>query len=367
MIKIKAPEAYINEENILGQSGKYVSEFGKHALIIGGKTALESVGEDFFKSFRDEKIKYEIEEFHGYCSFENIDKYSDLSTKLGVDIIVGIGGGKVLDLVKAVGEKADLPVITVPTIAATCAAWSALSVIYNDIGEHTDYVLLEKSPKLVLADTNIISKAPARYLNAGIGDTIAKWYEAAPHLAESSDITLKIGLQTAKLALNILENYANELQIESKESYIKNQYKDVIDSIIILAGLVGSINGGKHRAAIGHAVHNGLTYISDTKGTLHGEKVIFGVIVQFILEGKSEKEIINFIDLLNKLELPVTLAQLGIKDNVDDKILTIANSVNFNSDELDNLNFQVNKELIRKAIIRADELGRDSLSLQAIV
>lgn len=367
MIKIKAPETYINEENILTESGKYVSELGKHALIIGGKTALSVVGEDFFKSLKNEKIKYKVEEFHGYCTFANIDKYTALAGELGVDIIVGIGGGKVLDLVKAVGEKTNLPVVAVPTIAATCAAWSALSVIYNDTGEHTDYILLEQSPKLILADTNIISKAPAKYLNAGIGDTIVKWYEAVPHLSESSDITLKIGLQTAKLALNILENYVDELQVETKKSYIKNQYKDVIDSIIILAGLVGSINGGKHRAAIGHAIHNGLTYISDTKGTLHGEKVIFGLIVQFVLEGKSEKEIIGLIDLLNKLELPVTLAQLGIKDNVDDKIISIADSVNFNSDELDNLNFEVNKDLIRKAIIRADEFGTNSLILQAIV
>lgn len=367
MIKIKAPNTYINEENILQHAGGYISKFGNYALILGGKTALKAVETDFFESLDNEKIKYEIEEFSGYCTFANIDKYAELSNRLGTNIVIGIGGGKVLDLVKAIGEKTNLPVVTVPTIAATCAAWSALSVIYNDRGEHTDYWLLEKSPKLILADTNIISKAPDRYLNAGIGDTIVKWYEAIPHLSDNSDITLRIGLQTAKLALNILEKYVDELDVKSEESYAKNQYKDVIDSIIILAGLVGSINGGKHRAAIGHAIHNALTYISDTKGTLHGEKVIFGLIVQFVLEGKSEEEIIKLINLLNKLELPVTLAQLGIKDNIDDKIKTIVNSVNFNSSELENLNFKVNKDLIGKAIIKVDELGNASLSLKAII
>ncbi|WP_010235466.1 iron-containing alcohol dehydrogenase family protein [Clostridium arbusti] len=367
MIKIKAPEAYINEENILREGGKYISKLGNHALIIGGKRALDIAEEDFLKSLSDEKIKYEVETFQGYCTLANIDKYADLANELGVDLIIGVGGGRVLDTVKAVGEKTNLPVVTVPTIAATCAAWSALSVIYDDKGEHTDYWLLKNSPKLILADINIISKAPARYLNAGIGDTIVKWYEAAPHLTNSSDLTLRIGLQTSKLALNILENYVDKLGTEGEDNNTENQYKDVIDSIIILAGLVGSINGGKHRAAIGHAVHNGLTYIPDTKGTLHGEKVIFGLIVQFILEGKSEREIDGLVNLLNKLELPVTLAQLGIKDNVDDKIQSIANSINFNSDELDNLNFKVSGDLIRKAIIRANEIGTNSLKLQAII
>ncbi|AJA49427.1 glycerol dehydrogenase [Clostridium pasteurianum DSM 525 = ATCC 6013] len=367
MIKIKAPEVYINEENILQHAGEYIAKLGNYTLVIGGKTALKIAGPGVFESLNSEKIKYEIEEFSGYCTFANIDKYAELSNRLGVNIIIGIGGGKVLDLVKAIGEKTNLPVVTIPTIAATCAAWSALSVIYNDKGEHIDYLLLEKSPKLILADTNIISEAPARYLNAGIGDTIVKWYEAAPHLSDNSDISLRIGLQTAKLALNILEKYADELHVQHKESYVKSQYKDVVDSIIILAGLVGSINGGKHRAAIGHAIHNGLTYIPDTKGTLHGEKVIFGLIVQFVLEGKSEEEIARLINLLNKLELPVTLGQLGIKDNIHDKIQIIADSVNFDSSELENLNFQVNKDLIIKAITKVDELGSSSLKLKAIV
>lgn len=367
MIRIKTPDIYVNEENILSKSGKYISEIGDYALIITGKTALKSVEKELLQSLDEENIKYKIEEFNGYCTFENIDKYSELAEAFKVNIVIGIGGGKVLDLVKAVGEKADLPVVTIPTIAATCAAWSALSVIYNDRGEHTDYWLLEKSPKLILADIDIISNAPSRYLNAGIGDTIVKWYEAVPHLSDNSDITLKIGLQTAKLALNILEKYVDGLPNVSNDTQLSGKNKDVIDSIIILAGLVGSINGGKHRAAIGHAIHNGLTYISDTKGTLHGEKVIFGLIVQFVLEGKSEKEIISLIGLLNKLGLPVTLAQLGIKDNINEKIQIIAESVNFGSSELENLNFKVSKELIKKAIIRVDELGNSSLKLKAVI
>ncbi|MFL0194964.1 iron-containing alcohol dehydrogenase family protein [Clostridium sp. WILCCON 0269] len=363
MIRIKTPEVYVNEINALEKSGEYISKLGNYALIVGGKSALQAVEKKFFKSFNKEKIQYYTEEYSGYCTFKAIDKYTELANKLGVNLIIGVGGGTILDLAKAIGERANLYVVTIPTIAATCAAWSALSVIYNENGEHTDYFLLEKSPKLVLVDISVIKEAPIRYLNAGIGDTIAKWYEIVPNLSGNNDINLKIGLQTAKLALDILKNYINGLHKKSDDNDIGNQqYKDVIDSIIILAGFVGSINNGKHIAAMGHAIHDSFTHIPDTKYTLHGEKVIFGLIVQFLLEGKDDEEIEGLIDVLNKLKLPVTLQQLGIEDDVNKKILSIVNGVDIHSKELDKLNFKVNSTLIKEAIIKANRLGIQSLN-----
>lgn len=46
-------------------------------------------------------------------------------------MIFGMGGGKALDTAKGAGYEAGLPVFTFPTIAATCAATTALSVVYK--------------------------------------------------------------------------------------------------------------------------------------------------------------------------------------------------------------------------------------------
>jgi len=362
MISIKTPESYINEDGIIKSSGKYIAKLGKNALVIGGKTALSVAGEELFKSLNSSGVNFETKEFKGYPTESSIQKYTSIAHELGVDLIIGVGGGAVLDLVKAVGERSNISVVTVPTIAATCAAWSALTVLYDENGKHMAYLILDNSPKLVLVDIGIISRAPIRYLNAGIGDTVVKWYEVAPHEVEGhNDISLRIGLQTSKLALDILNGSAFSALKNQASSNVARDISEVVDSIIILAGLVGSINGGQHRAAIAHALHDSFTTIPDTHESLHGEKVIFGLIVQFILEKKPEKEIESLISFMNSLNLPVTLSQLGINDDVASKVSIVAKGVDIIEKELDKLNFEVSTNLIEKAIVKADLFGQNSL------
>lgn len=364
MITIKTPDKYINKPDILKYAGEYISKIGSHALIVGGKTAFSVVGEEFFNSLKKSDISYVIREFKGYPTYNNIDETTSLAIDLKADVIIGVGGGRVLDTIKAVGEKSNLPVVTVPTIGATCAAWSALTVLYDESGKATGYSLLEKSPKLILADTKIIAEAPVRYLNAGVADTIVKWYEFEPYKEKDyDDFSLTVGLNTSKLALEILERSAFSAAKDSEDKNVTEALTEVVDSIIVLAGLVGSINSGNYRAALAHSVHNSLTNLPDTHESLHGEKVIFGLIVQFILEGKEEEEIDKLISFLNKLNLPVTLAQLGIKDHVADKISKIASGVELTSKALEKLSFKVSSELIEAAIIKADNIGQKSLNI----
>ncbi|MDP4145102.1 MAG: iron-containing alcohol dehydrogenase family protein [Bacillota bacterium] len=364
MITIKTPNKYINEPNILKSAGEYIRKIGKNALIIGGKTALSAVGEEFFNSLTNSDINYVIKEFQGYPTYNNIHEVSSLAAKFKADVIIGIGGGRVLDTIKASGDKSRLPVVTVPTIAATCAAWSALTVVYDESGKAMGYILLEDSPKLILADTKIIAEAPARYLNAGIADTIVKWYEFAPYAVEgNNDFSLRIGLNTSKLAIEILERSAVKASKDSQNKKITKELIEIVDSIIVLAGLVGSISDGRYRAALAHALHNSLTDLSETHESLHGEKVIFGLIVQFLLENKPKEEIDKLIAFLNELKLPVTLSQLGIEKDISNKAFKIAKGVNITAEALDKLTFKVNSKLIEEAIIRANHLGENSLKL----
>jgi len=191
---------------------------------------------------------------------------------------------------------------------------------------------------------------------------VVKWYEAAPHAVEGqNDISLRIGLQTSKLALDILNNSDVSALKKTISNNATQDISEVVDSIIILAGLVGSINGGQHRGAIAHALHDSFTTIPDTRESLHGEKVIFGLIVQFILEKKPEKEIELLISFLNSLNLPVTLSQLGINDDIPNKVATVAKGIDIIEKELDKLNFEVSTNLIEQAIKKADLYGQNSL------
>ncbi|MGU3489794.1 iron-containing alcohol dehydrogenase, partial [Enterobacter bugandensis] len=87
-------------------------------------------------------------------------------------------GGRVMDTAKPVARGLNLPFVALPTVAATCAAWTPLSVWYNDAGQALQFEIFDDANFLVLVEPEIILNAPKEYLLAGIGDTLAKWYEA---------------------------------------------------------------------------------------------------------------------------------------------------------------------------------------------
>ncbi len=84
---------------------------------------------------------------------------------------MGTGGGKAIDTARVVAEKTKLPLITIPTSAATCSAASAVAVLYErGVRQAT---VNGKGAELVLVDSSIIAQAPVRLLTAGMGDALA--------------------------------------------------------------------------------------------------------------------------------------------------------------------------------------------------
>ncbi|MFM6074706.1 MAG: iron-containing alcohol dehydrogenase, partial [Dolichospermum sp.] len=195
------------------------------------------------------------------------------------DIIIGIGGGKALDTAKLVAHQLTLPVITIPTSAATCAAWTALSNVYSTTGAFLYDVALSRCPELLILDYNLIQTAPQRSLVAGIGDAIAKWYEASVSSGNSQQTLIIAAVQQARVLRDILlQKSAAALQSPNTEIW-----QEVVDATVLLAGVIGGLGGAQCRTVAAHAVHNGLTHISG-HNSIHGEKVAYGILVQLRLE-----------------------------------------------------------------------------------
>lgn len=362
MITVKAPNQYWNKPGILGQSAPRLAPLGKRALIIAGKTAWSAVSASLIGSLAEANIDFEIAEFGGYCTAEEIGDFAKLAEEKQADLLIGVGGGKALDLTKAVGDQLDLPVVTVPTVAATCAAWSALTVLYDAQGRSQGYLPLKNSPVLVLADTRVLASAPKRFLAAGIGDTWVKWYEVAVNIRDEADeLDVQIGTQTAKLALEILQRHAPEAYETAGSGEVTRAFTETVDAIILLAGLVGSVHGPAARAAIAHSIHNSLTYVPETKGTLHGEKVAFSLLSQVVLEGRSDGEVHELAAQLRQFDLPVTLAALGIERDPALVAGEVARGVQLRTEPAARLAFAANAEALANAIQAADRAGRQAI------
>lgn len=354
MITVKTPQIYVNEAGSISQSGKYIVQIGKNPLIIAGKKAKEAAGNNFFDSLKEYGIEEKhVEIFSGYPSQRQFDFYAEKAREQKADVIIGIGGGRVLDTAKAAGDIVGLPVVTVPTVAATCAAWAAISIQYDDEGGYVQTRQNKKSAELVIADPKVIFTAPKRYLFSGVVDTFAKFYEIRPTTEFfQDDVTSKIALKASEIAFDNLEHDTFTALSEAEKEIFSDAAKNVIDAIIYLAGFAGSFKGEHGHYSFAHPFYHTSTRLYHTNVKLHGEKVAFGIITQLILEGKSAAQVLNAVRLFSKYENDWTL---------EDFALTSETSLDFLAKEIPAIFPYVpykGREKIKAALKKADELTK---------
>ena len=297
----------------LDSVGEICRAAGRRAFILGGKTALAKTGEILRDSLRRAGITVTATEWYGgECSRENIERLADAAAGKQADLIVAVGGGKALDTGKAAGARLTLPVVTVPTIAATCAAVTPLSVIYDSRGEFAGNMFLADCPAGTVVDTSVILDTPVSWLIAGMGDTLAKMYElrAAASVMAPTSLTLAAEMN-GRLCYEIIRNFgpAARRAVETKRS--DAAFDSVVDAIILHAGLSSIFGGEKLRNAAAHAIYNGFTRIPATHAVAHGSIVGYGNLCLLALENRPDAEMIAEIDLADRCGIPIQLNRIA--------------------------------------------------------
>ncbi|MBX9956877.1 iron-containing alcohol dehydrogenase family protein [Peribacillus simplex] len=282
----------------------------RKVLVIHGRKSWE-VTEPFFPSL--ENIETIFFTYSGECSDPEIERVKKAALEHGADALIGIGGGKLLDLAKSAGNSLQKEIILIPTLASTCAAWTPLSVIYDDNGSYLRYDIHEKSTWMLFIEPGILLNSPINYLRAGIGDTLAKWYEGnalAEKLATKS-VCIELAHLAARQCQEVLLTYGEEALADLEKGKWTDALQRVIETNIITSGLVGGFGGQYLRVAGAHSIHNGMTSITQAHHLLHGEKVAYGILVQLVLEGKFS-EIKQLLPIYQVLKLPMTLLDIGL-------------------------------------------------------
>jgi glycerol dehydrogenase len=171
------PGRYIQGEDALNHLGEELARLGQSVLIVAGGTAAKAVLPPHLSALRT-KIPFRVEPFGGECTEVEIERLSAIARREQCNVVAGMGGGKVIDTAKAVGNQVKARVVIVPTLASTDAPTSAVSVIYDESGAFVRYLFLPRNPDLVLVDTAAIAAAPVRFLVAGMGDALSTFLEA---------------------------------------------------------------------------------------------------------------------------------------------------------------------------------------------
>ena len=119
---------YVQEETLLSRAGGEIARLGRCPLIVGDDTALNIVRGTLIPSVEQDCEKYEIVVHNGSCNDERAAEIAEMAKAGGYNVIVGVGGGVIMDFAKLCAHFATLPVVNIPTSAATCAAPSVRSL-----------------------------------------------------------------------------------------------------------------------------------------------------------------------------------------------------------------------------------------------
>jgi glycerol dehydrogenase len=351
-----SPTRYVQGKNAVEDAGIHCKLWGSHPYLIGSPTSLSVIGGPLQEALDREDIPL-VGTFSQMtrCTESMIIKGSDLARSSRADLIIGAGGGVVVDAAKAVAHRLTVPVITIPTVASTNADISAESVIYDDQGRYVTFITYPENPKAVIVDTSILASAPPRFLVAGMGDALACRFEAEA-CAQSQAVNNPGGqacdtvLAISRLCFDTLMEKGEQAVTDVQNSTVTPAVDSVIEAIKLMSG-IGFESGG---LAAAHAIHNGFTQAHKPQG-LHGDIVAFSVIAQLFLEKRSPDLIEDIARWCKTIGLPTTLHDLQVPE---DSLHTVSEAA-CTPGLMKNEPVAVTPQDVEQAIRAAHRLGSD--------
>lgn len=289
---------------------------GRRALIVADPITFRLVGG---------KVERQLERAKFQANHILIQR-ADMATvarvrrlaKGKVDFLLGVGGGKCVDVAKLASFQESRPFVSVPTAASHDGIASSRASIR---GERKPTSIETHAPIAIIADTLVIKRAPHRLLAAGCGDLVANFtavrdWQLAHRLKGEpySEYAATLSLVGAQI---VMENA--EIISRHTEESVRKVVKALISSSVAMA-IAGSsrpASGAEH--LFSHALD-----ITAPKLALHGEQCGVGAIMMAYLHGEDWQAIRR---ALQTIGAPTNARELGIPAKHIIKALTIAHRI----------------------------------------
>ena len=309
---------FIFGKGVIAQLPDEILRYGKKALLIGGKTTQPMIRRMVEKDMEEKGIEAVWVLMEEPNSVDFATRLADRMRQEELDVIVAIGGGKCMDLCKVASDMAKCAVITVPTSVATCAASSAVSIMYTKEEARYDCSIPnEKEVNSLIADVDIIGASPKRLFAAGILDSIAKLPET---------VNGRTNLVYPNVSLHKYMAYNNSLfiydfltrygvQVYEDPTGDEELLQDLILINLIVTSLVSGFSKGSDQLAVAHGLYDAMRAIFpvESKNALHGEIVAVGVLMQMRFNGDTEEEYQKILGMMKTMKMPLTLRELGVE------------------------------------------------------
>lgn len=295
--------------------------YGTKAVVIGGERAIKVSKNKIQEAVEGSRLEITgFFSFGGEASVENIERLKAIPEVQEAQMIFAVGGGKAIDTGKVLAQKTDRVFFTFPTIASTCAACTSLGILYNPDGSLREYSFSNVPAVHIFIDSEIIAEAPDKYLWAGIGDSMAKYFESSvSSRGDELNHSQAMGVFIGNMCSEPFIKYGMKAMESCKDNKVSDELEEIILGVIISTGFVSNLVSIDITTGLAHAIYNGFTVIPQIERHhhLHGEIVSFGILILLIVD-KQKEEFERIFKFNKDLGLPTKLSDLHCSmDDVD--------------------------------------------------
>ena len=333
----------------------------KNILIVHGTVSWKKAKPKLH--FLNERCyNFIYHQYTGECSYYGAELIEKIAETANIDFIIGVGGGKLTDLVGYAAHVLNVNFGVIPTLASNCAPWTPLSVMYKETGEaegKTEHYLRQAA--FFVTDPELVIDSPVEYFIAGLADTLAKWYESDAILQQAhlkKEPFLEMSAYTSLLCKKaIMEDSKKAIQ-DMKNLELSSEFIHLSEIVFAIAGMVGGLGDKYARNAAAHAMHDAISkYIPESHQFLHGEKVAYGIFYQLALEEKWTM-IDELLPFYQELSLPTSLHQMGIFPEDEALIDAIIEFVD-GKEKVHLIPVTITKELLKKSIYNLEDYVKE--------
>lgn len=230
----------------------------------------------------------------------------------GFDCVVGVGGGKGMDYARAVAYHTDRRCVLVPTMASTNASASPLCVIYSEDGSRQVAChYLANYQDLVIADTSMLIRSPARGFAAGIGDQLCTYLEVeyTNELMSTKERFPSLSWSVIRESCDIFFSQGKAAYEAAKAGRLTREYENVLSHVLYSNAHMraAACSGFAHLLAKALVLFPGVA-----KKHMHGAQVAYAILPMKVHRGENKAEILRYADWCRGLDIPITLEELGI-------------------------------------------------------
>lgn len=317
---------YVQQTGALETLPDELHRLGKKPLIIADPVSWDACNGRIEAAFKKEGVEYEISFWPGQNTYEKAKEHAALAAEKNCDVIMGVGGGRIMDQAKAAAYFAGellklpsqhLPLIQVPTSIATCAAFAPLSVMYTQEGASLGSLRYSFEVEAIVMDMDVIAHEPPRYVASGILDGMAKLVEMQNGHdtldIEQFDVGLVTAFTLAQFTMHTYQTRGSQAVADVAAGKLTKAVEDIAYLNVAVAGVISGCSKGFGQTALGHECYELIRthFTQEAKDFLHGEIVAVGQSMQLSFNGQEDK-IPALREMMRSFKMPLTLQDIGI-------------------------------------------------------